>query len=162
MQMQTTNGVETGLPTEEVQFLQVWLPRSLEKVDFFHRIENFWKYCIKRLENQIFIVLSNSLVCEYFLWCENILEIKLPCCVRRPVFPVSEGRFVGILDHATSVEPSSSCGSIDHFWFRLYLLLYLGCISFCRYEQASFHIVVEHHEQSYRRRTDGRGWSGRW
>ena len=50
-----------------------------------------WKYfgniVLKRLNNPISIVLSNSIKWTCFPWCGNILEIKLPYCGRGPDFP---------------------------------------------------------------------------
>ena len=48
---------------------------SLQKLDLFHSMEIFWKYCRKRLENPISIVLSNSIVRKCFTWYGNIQEI---------------------------------------------------------------------------------------
>ena len=61
---------------------------SLEKLDFFHYMEIFWKYSRKGLQNPVSIVVSNSIVWKLFPWYGNILEIKLPYCGRGPVFPV--------------------------------------------------------------------------
>ena len=54
-------------------FVEIQL--ALEKLDLFHRMEIFWKYCRKRLENPVSIVLSNYTVWKCFLWYGNILEI---------------------------------------------------------------------------------------
>ena len=48
---------------------------TLEKLNLFHGIEMFWKYCRKRLENPISIALYNSIVWECFPWYGTILEI---------------------------------------------------------------------------------------
>ena len=40
----------------------VSIETALEKLNLFHNMETFWKYCRKRLENPISIVLSNSIV----------------------------------------------------------------------------------------------------
>ena len=59
---------------KEVQFpfpsLKHW-----KKIDLSHSMEIFWKYCRKRLENPISIVLSSSTVWKCFPWYGNILEI---------------------------------------------------------------------------------------
>ena len=53
---------------------------TLEKLDLFHSIEVFFKYCRKRLENPISIVLSNSIVWKRFsvVWkyFRNSLEVS--------------------------------------------------------------------------------------
>ena len=66
--------------------MQNYQSLPLEKWDIFHRMELFWKYSRKRLENPVSIVLSNSTVWKCFPWYGNILEMKLPYCGRGPVF----------------------------------------------------------------------------
>ena len=44
--------------------------KKMEKLNLFHCVEIFCKYCRKRLENPISIVFSNSIVWKCFPWYE--------------------------------------------------------------------------------------------